>query len=233
MHRNIKSVIAVVCVLLTLAVAFAACHGTEYTVIFKNESVNVGDACIYQHDPDMDAYDVMSLAWLVKGSAPTTTVAFDWTIDYCFAWDEMGELVPGVVFDAAQIWDADPSGITGDNCVTFSMLDGDIYTFEKSRFCGEDGNLYIYGDRSLPVKQAAVGIGMSGSPTYVTPAQPNWQWVYTPKPMYWITFGTFEPGEVLDVESISHKAQIHFPPNVYSMTATLNEDNTWTVEPTH
>jgi len=53
--------------------------------------------------------------------------------------------------------------------------------------------------------------------------------VYTPKPMYWITFGSFEPGEVLDIESISTKKPIHFERGVYSMTAILNWDNTWTV----
>jgi hypothetical protein len=231
MYRNIKPVIAVLCVLLTLVVASAACYGTEYTLIFRNDSSNTGDACVYQHDPDMDVQDVMSLAWFAKGAAPTTTITFNWTIDYCFAWDEIGELVPGVIFEAAQIWDADPRG---DNCVTLSMLEGGIYTFSDLKHCGYDGNLYIYGDRSLPVRQAAVGIGMAGAATHVAPAQPNWLWVYTPKPLYlyWITFGTFEPGEILDVDSITHKAPVHFPPNVYSMTATLNEDNTWTVQET-
>jgi len=222
-----KLVIAALSVTLVLVVGFVGCYGTQYELIFINNSSNIGDSCVYQHDPDMDEYDVMSLAWFSKGSTPTTTVSFQWTIDYCFVWDEVGELVPGVIFEASQMWDADP---TRNNCVTLTHLgDPNAYTFEDLEMCGEEGNLYIHGSRSLPVKEAAVGIGMAGAPYAVRPAQPNWEWVYTPKPMYWITFGSFEPGEVLDIESISTKKPIHFERGVYSMTAILNWDNTWTV----
>jgi hypothetical protein len=230
MRKNLKTIVAIGSVALILAAAGVSCYGTQYTLIFKNNSTNVGDACVYQHDPDMSLQDVMSLAWFAKGAAPTTTLTFKWTIDYCFAWDETGELVPGVIFDASQIWDAD---LETTNQVTLTMVGDDVYTFTDQKAGKRPGNLYIIGDKTLPIKQAAVGIGMAGAPTHVAPVQPNWEWVYTPKPLYWITFGTFEPGEILDVESISHKAAIHFPPNVYSMTAILNRDNTWTVVETN
>ena len=229
MYRNRKALIAVLSVVLLAIAGLVSCYGTDYTLIFKNESSNTGDACVYQTDPDMDIQDVMSLAWFAKGAAPTTTLKFDWTIDYCFAWSEVGELIPGVIFEATQIWDAD---LVTSNQVTLKMLPGDIYTFVGQQAGKYPGNLYIFGDSSLPIKNTAVGIGMSGSPTYVMRAQPNWSWIYTPKPLYWITFGTFEPGEILDVESISNKAAIHFPANIYSMTAVLKPDNTWEVYPT-
>lgn len=212
-----------------LAVALVACYGTEYTLIFKNESTNIGNACVYQHDPDMDAQDVMSLAWFAKGAAPSTVITFAWTANYCFVWSETGDLSPGVIFAASQIWDAD---LEASNHVTFMMLDGDVYTFADQRAGKHVGDLYIIGDKTLPVKEATVGIGMAGIPTHVAPAQPNWEWVYTSKPRYWITFGTFEPGQILDAESISHKEEIAFDPGVFSMTAILHYDNTWTVGPT-
>ncbi|HEX8255352.1 MAG TPA: hypothetical protein VF846_19590, partial [Thermoanaerobaculia bacterium] len=40
------------------------------------------------------------------------------------------------------------------------------------------------------------------------------------------------PGEVLDITSLTDKAEIKFPSGVYSMTAILREDNTWSVMPT-
>ena len=226
MCRNRKAIIAALSVALILGVGFVACYSTQYELIFINKSSNTGDACVYQHDPDMETYDVMSLAWFAKGAAPTTTVIFHWTIDYSFVWDETGDLVPGVVFEASQMWGADPYGVNG---VRLTMAAPDIYTFADLKMQGEEGNLYIYGDRSLPVKEAAVGIGMAGAPYVVRLAQPNWEWVYTPKPMYWITFGSFEPGEVLDIESISNKHVIHFDRGVTSMTAIFNYDNTWDV----
>jgi rhizosphere induced protein len=232
MHRNTKTVVALSSALLILAAGLVTCFGTEYTLIFKNESSNTADACVYQHDPDMEAYDIMTLAWFAKGAAPTTTLTFNWTIDYCFVWSEQGNLGHGVVFEASQIWDADPSG---KNSVTLKLSEEgpeDVYTFTGLRTSGENGNLYIWGDKTLPVKQAVVGIGMSGAATHVQKAQPNWEWVYTPKPIYWITFGNFEPGEVLDVESISNKLRVHFERGVYSMTVVLHKDNTWSVYPT-
>ena len=212
-------------VVLSVVIAFAAA-GADYTLIFKNQSTMVGDVCVYQQDPDMGMQDVMSVAWFAKGAAPTTQLTFRWSIDYCFVWDEVGQLSSGIVFEAAQIWDADLRTL---NAITLTLLRGDIYTFADQRAGPYEGNLYIYGGSMLPVGEVAVGIGMSGRPTYVASAQPNWSWVFTPKPSYWITFGTYETGVVLDVESISSFAEIEFPPNVYSMTAILQPDNTWKI----
>ena len=220
--------IGVILVVLLTAAAFAA-DGEEYTLIFKNQSTMVGDVCIFQHDPDMGMQDVMSVAWFAKGAAPTTRLTFRWSIDYCFVWGEVGKLASGIVFEAAQTWEADLQTL---NAITLTRIHGDIYTFADQRAGAYAGNLYIYSVGTIPSGEVAVGIGMSGRPTYVTNAQPNWEWVFTPTPAYWITFGTFEPGEALDVESISRKAAIVFPDGVYSMTAILHENNTWTVTPT-
>jgi len=73
---------------------------------------------------------------------------------------------------------------------------------------------------------------MSGSGTFVVQAQPNMNAIFTFHPEYWITFGNFKEGEVLDITQITNKAQITFPPNIYSMAAILNQDNTWTIKPT-
>lgn len=53
--------------------------------------------------------------------------------------------------------------------------------------------------------------------------------VFTPHPEYWVTFGNFVQGQVLDVEEISSCIRINFPPNISHVKATLNMDNTWTV----
>jgi hypothetical protein len=75
--------------------------------------------------------------------------------------------------------------------------------------------------------------GGAGSGTFAVQAQPNSLLTFTPHPAYWVTAGTFEHGEVLDIGSIlGDSAEIQFPPGVYNMTAILNLDNTWTVQPT-
>jgi rhizosphere induced protein len=40
---------------------------------------------------------------------------------------------------------------------------------------------------------------MSGNGTLAAPAQPAWTYIFTPRPQYWITFGEYAQGPVLDV----------------------------------
>lgn len=203
-------------------------NDVQYSVIFVNNSSQTGSACIYQKDPDITIPDVMSLAWFAKDAAPTTKIAFSWSIEYDFVWSETGTLVPGVVFMASQVWPAD---LSSDNQVTFTNSDG-AYTFSNQIAGPRTGNLYIKEDESIPVGVASVGIGMSGFGTFVVQAQPNMNLIFTPDPEYWITFGNYMQGEVVDITEVNNPAQIKFPPNVYSMTAILNPDNTWTITST-
>ena len=200
----------------------------QYSLIFVNNSSQTGSACVYQQDPDITIPDVMSLAWFAKRAAPTTRVAFSWSIEYDFVWSQTGTLVPGVVFVASQTWPAD---LSNSNQVTFTNLGG-AYTFYNQMKGPRAGSLYITEDGTIPAGQASVGIGMSGFGTFAVQAQPNMNLVFTPHPEYWISFGNYVQGQVVDISSMNNPAQIQFPPNVYSMTAILNPDNTWTITST-
>lgn len=200
---------------------------TQYSVNFKNNSDMSGDACIYQTDPDITDPNVMSLAWFSKAAHPTTRVLFTWQVNYSFVWSNTGLLKPGVVFIASQAWDAD---LSMKNQVGFTYQ-ANAHTFKDLTQGPRNGSLYINQDNSIPPQIASVGIGMSGSGTFVRQAEPNIDLVFTPHPEYWITFGTFTEGQVLDITEITHPAALEFPPNVYKLVATLNADNTWTVTP--
>jgi hypothetical protein len=200
---------------------------TKYSVNFKNNSTMSGNACVYQTDPDITDPYVMSLAWFSKAAHPTTLVDFTWGVNYSFVWSNTGLLKPGVVFLASQAWDAD---LSMKNQVDFTYL-ANAHTFKEQRQGPKQGSLYINEEGSIPPLMASVGIGMSGSGTFVRQAQPNIDLVFTPHPEYWITFGSFVQGQVLDITEITHPAALEFPPNVYELNATLNKDNTWTVTP--
>ena len=202
--------------------------GTQYTLIFVNDSTMTGDACVYQEDPDISEADVMSLAWFAQGAAPTTTIEFDWTTDYSFVWSQTGVLDAGVMFTASQTW---PANLSNANQVEFTK-EGGIYTFQNQMAGPNDGTLSIMQDSTVVSQEASVGIGMSGSGTFVVQAQPNMTAMFTPNPQYWITFGTYIQGEVLDITTISDSALVEFGPGNYSMTAILQADNTWSVVPT-
>lgn len=201
---------------------------SKYKLTFVNHSTNVGDVCVYQNDPDLGVHNVMSLAWFAKRAAPETIVTFTWEINYSFVWSETGQIKPGLLFEASQVKDAD---LEVNNQVRLKYPDG-YYTFSDIENGPEAGSLYIKQGPGIPMKQASVGIGMSGAPVFAVQAQSNINLMFTPHPNYWITFGSFESGQVLDLEAISDCKQVTFQDNCFEMAAILKGDNSWRIEPT-
>ena len=109
---------------------------------------------------------------------------------------------------------------------------GDVaaFTFKDQVQNPQGGSLFILQDATIPSNHASVGIAMSGSGAYACQARPNWQSIYnTPHTTYWVAFGTYTQGQVLDINSIWNHQEIQFPANVFSVNARLNEDLTWSV----
>jgi hypothetical protein len=202
--------------------------GQKYQVTFINNSVNGGDVCVFQQVPDVYAKEWVSLAWFTKTANPNVNINFSWTIDYSFQWAQTGVLNQGVIFDASQNFPAD---LTQNNQITFDSNDYG-YLFSNQVTGGQSGDLTIITSANIPNNESSIGIGMSGSGTFAKQASPNSTYVFEPHPSYYIAFGTFETGVVLDT-SVQYGASkaLTFPTGVYSLVATLNEDNTWTVTP--
>lgn len=199
----------------------------QYSVIFRNNSSKAGSAYLYQTDPEASA---SSLVWLSRYAFPTTSVSFQWKQDYGFCWSQTGVLQTGVVVAASQYWDSD---LTTNNEVTFNYAPQyRAFTFEDQHQGPQAGSLVIQNTNTIPADVASVGIGMAGSPILMSQAAANITYMFTPKPEYWIAFGYNTQGEVIDISTVNSPAQIQFPANIYSMTAILNPDLTWTIEPT-
>ncbi|WP_298418316.1 hypothetical protein [uncultured Kordia sp.] len=201
---------------------------TKYELIFINNSTRVGDVCIFQEYADTKDPNIHTLAWLTKRTNPQVTDKFQWTTAPCFVWSETGVLVPGVTFESSQVVEA---GLEKDNNITFTKEDG-AFQFKDLTTDPNTGALTIICDQTIPQNQASVGIGMSGAGTLVAQAQPNMNYRFETKSNYKITFGNFIQGQVIDPSLLYLVGSINFPANVYSMTATLNPDNTWTIAPT-
>jgi len=199
---------------------------TVYSVRFVNNSSTAGTACVYQSSPGT-AGNLMSLAWFAHFALPTSAVVFQWVTDYCFVWAETGLLLPGIVFIAAQLLPAD---LETTNLVHFTYDQG-AFSFQDQGPGPAPGSLTIVMSASIPLNVASVGFGMSGAGTFAIQAQPNMTVVITPNPQYWIAFGNYTAGQVLDTSAITNPAQIAFPPGVFRMNATLNQDLTWTISP--
>jgi hypothetical protein len=169
----------------------------------------------------------MSLAWFTQMCNPGTSCSFYWTIDYSFVWSETGTLVPGVTFDAGQTVPA--SSLTSGNQITLDY-NGAFYFNPSTPSTGTpSGSLYINQTGNIPSNAASVGVGMSGAGTFAVQAQPNIDLTFTPDPEYWMAFGQYTQGLVLNTQQMSNIAAVVFPPNVYTMYVTLDAANNWTV----
>lgn len=200
--------------------------GVVYKVNFTNNSPNYGSIMLFQKSQNTGGDQWMSLAWFTESLYPAGMGSLEWTLDYSFVWSETGVLKPGITFVPSQSPSAD--------LATFHSIG---FTYDKTyHFVNKEngtpsGNLCISEDGSIPLEQASVGIGMSGSGVFAVQAQPNMDHVFAPHPEYWIAFGDYTTGQVLNIDEITHCTMIDFPPGVYTVNVSLNSDNSWTVEP--
>ena len=201
--------------------------GTIYTITFVNHSPNNGTVILYQTG-NGNVPNAFPLAWFAHSAAPGSNFTFQFSTDYGFTWGETGKLVPGVVFKAMQYLTAN---LSTSNETTLTHTDSG-YRFVNQRPGPQPGSLFIEQDATLPMNVLSTGIGMSGRAVVVMNAEPNIQSVFLPEPKYWIAFGNYVAGQVLDPYYVNNPARITFPAGVFSIYAILNSNNTWTVQTT-
>ena len=194
-----------------------------YTLTVTNNSTQTGCFCIFQEQPDVNMPGITTLAWLAKPAHPSTLLEFEWGLDYNFVWSKSTNLRPGTIVKTSQAWDANLSTL---NKVKFDLASG-AYTFSDQAQGAHEGNLYIEQTKRVSSNDASVGIGMSGKGTFLVPSQPNMNIIMTPKPTYWLVFGDFKEGEVLDTTTITETALRLQYKGTTSMNVEFTGNNTW------
>jgi hypothetical protein len=155
-------------------------------------------------------------------------VKFTWDLDFSFAWAESGQLVPGVHFDAGEIEKADPSDENQNKAYFDRQNDAYLFGDPAQATAPSAGALAITASERIPNGLASVGVGINGKAAMAVNATPNYQFTFIPKIQYWLAFGNFKEGVVLDLNSmVRNICEIKFPPDVYGLQVTLQEDNTW------
>ena len=208
-------------------------HSYKLTVV--NNSNKDWKFYIYQKDPNLKQPKTYSLAWLVSPYIMRvgTLVRFEWKLDYTFVWNDLSELTPGATPTTIGI---QPCSLKGKNTTTFNAYPapGLLEPTKGHKPAHKSGTLYIADDKDVPVDTFSVGIGMNDAGTFVEKAEPSLPHKFTPKPSYWVAAGEdVEVGSVLDTELLGMiTTEVVFPLNVFSMKATLEKDNTWTIEKT-
>ncbi|MEU1752121.1 hypothetical protein ABZ436_05610 [Micromonospora matsumotoense] len=195
--------------------------------ILNNSALDGMNAILFQEMPQLPS-DAVTLAWMSKMCHPSTTVEYQWSIDYNFVWGQVGALVPGTQFVAGQTLSAD---LTQNNLVTLSYVKGG-FEFGPTSSSGKNGSLIIKEDDTVPgpgnQDQGSVGIGMSGAGTFVVPTLTNAGVEFDPKPTYWVAFGSFESSEVMDVSELTTPAQVSYPDGMTSAKAAF-DGKSWSI----
>lgn len=197
---------------------------THYSLEIQHHGTETGDFCVYQTN-DNQSEDIRSLVWFSKRAHPETVLKFKWDIEYGFTWSEQGILVPGVVFEASQIIPTDPSDLSL-NSIGFTRTDS-AFKFEETTEPTTQGRLGISCDELIPARTASIGVAMSGKSAFACTASPNMKYTFRPHPRYWIAFGKFEEGEVIDLNRMTRKFEVKFRENQYDKSIRLTETNTW------
>lgn len=198
--------------------------GNIYSVTVNNRASHSAYFMVFQSDPTSWAANALSLAWFSKYSnpSPTSRIKFQWTVDTGFSWAETGELKPGIQFAASETYD--PTG--GNNMITLDY--NKAYQFVNPTKGPDPARFYLAESANIPIKSdASVGVTMSGSTVYAVQARPNQNLTFSPHPKYYIAYGDYLEGDVLDVSAINNPLELPYPTGIYSLTTTLNADGTW------
>jgi len=198
--------------------------GKKYSITVNNHASNSAYFMVFQSDPTNWAPNALSLAWFSKYSnpGPTTRVTFEWNLETGFSWAETGELQAGIVYTATETYDP-------TNGLNRIMLDyNGAYQFVEPSKGPDPARFYLGETGNIPINsKAAVGMTMSGSTVFAVQAMPNQSLTFSPHPKYYIAYGNYQEGDVIDVGTINNPLELPYPTGVYALTTTLNIDGSW------
>jgi rhizosphere induced protein len=198
---------------------------TQYTLTIKNRAAYPAYFMIFQNDPTSWSPNAMALAWFSKFSnpSPTTQIKFTWSVDWGFSWADTGILQPGIMYEASET-------LAATSTVNKVTLDyNGAYRFIDPTKGPDSSRLYLQQNGSIPINSSAsVGVTMSGNTVYATQARPNVNLTFSPHPTYYLAYGQYVQGDVIDVSAVNNPLELPYATGVYSLQTTLNADGTWT-----
>jgi hypothetical protein len=205
---------------------------TKYSVTLRNQSQKGGTFCLYATavDPVQVQDDLRSLAWVTASANPNVRVDFEWLVNYTLSWSQTGPLADGVIYKASQEIPADPNSpqtnraYLDKNDSGYELLSGDSRTIVPPA-----GALAIATSNNVISNEAAIGIGINGNPILAIPSTPNYNFTFFTKLKYWVAFGSFEQGAVIDVNRMTSVYELKFSGAVHHLDITLDDSNEWNV----
>ena len=195
------------------------------SLLFRNDSGRPGAVCVYQRCPEIEAAGGQPVAWITKSVAPSTNVLLSWTTDHDFVWREALQLSPTVAIQAWQAWPAD---LAGNNQITVTR-EQRFYTFADQTKAPQPGSLVILTDANIAPDVLSIGIGTGDMVTFISAATPGLTRTFVPEATYWIAFGDFVMGQVIDPQSIASTVELPFSSVITEIVAVVEADESWRI----
>ena len=192
----------------------------QYSLACINNSSSPGCFAVFQKTGGSPG--IYALAWIARAAHPGTEVTFTWSTDYSFAWSETGVIKPGIIFFGSQVIPADPDKL---NCIELAVDNFGASEFKPPTATGQPGMLTIQQLSNVMPNRTSIGVGMSGSPIAAAQAAPGQTTMFAPHPNYWIMFGNYQTGDVIDIKKINGAVEVTYPDGLTSCTATLGPDD--------
>lgn len=191
-----------------------------YTLTVQNNSGQSGDFCIFQETPDLNSPHIQTLAWLAKPANPSSSLSFEWSLDYNFVWGQSDNLVPTTT-----------QKVKSNTSITLikknSTHELKNHTIKKT----ENNALHITSNKVKNSNKNLVGIGMSGAGTFLLKSDQDLDVHIASPKQYKVCFGDYKQGQILNPSQLANLGTVVFPPNVYNMEIKLNPDSTWAIVP--
>jgi hypothetical protein len=202
---------------------------TYSLTVINNSEIDRPTFAVFATLPASSSYDTLNLAWLTQPIDATNQYVFTWDITWGFSWSAQGTAA-GYQWAGSGRLAADPNSTT--ECTADFSYNGD---FQLLPATGKpNGNtLWIKDSPTVPLrdtKPSSVGVTLSGKSACVTDAGPNLNQTYTLHPTYYIDAGQYVAGQMVDGSSVSAFQTLAYTGGNTALTATLNQDNTWTVK---
>ncbi len=195
----------------------------QYQIIIINESGKFGDVCLFQKDQVMHESSWKSLAWKTQMLTPEAKRVISWNVEYSFNWSYLGDLSP-----LAKCLPAESIYAQSGDTIRLGM-ESKIPNFTDQNGRGEMSKLEIAISEDIPNQRLSTGISMSGQPCFIQKAIPGTNQKIILNPTYFLCFGNLEESTILGDEDLADAIPVYFPPNVFTMYATLHPDNSWTL----
>ncbi|MDO5969867.1 hypothetical protein Q4Q35_08605 [Flavivirga aquimarina] len=174
--------------------------------------------------------DIYSLVWMISPYkiGLQSFITFTWSLNDSFWWLNTGKLQADVIPKSGGSVSA---SLTSNNSTTFN-IENNTPQFSTPVSGTPSDAFLIMGGNNIPNFTFSTGIGMSNFATCIKQTYVNTSQEFDSNTTYWVAATTSQKqvSETLSLTNISNTETFSFPLNTYNLTATLGEDNIWSIK---